>query len=378
MRILVVSNNYPTTSNPSFGAFVYNLMQQIGLQHEVNIITPFKAHEFFSFKKKAYGNEICTVYRPVYLSFAKKQIGKLNTGHWSAYGYRKAVLRALGKQAGQPDVIYSHFLVNTIPVLDYEKNNRIPLVVASGESTYKAFEKMPESLKNKIKERVSYLICVSNQNKEQLMALGFNEKIMSVIPNAVNYDVFKSLDKGHCKEQLGISKNKFTVGFIGHFTERKGPNRIIKAIQQLDDPNIQLVCVGGNGSLLENDFTKILAPVPNHELPIIYNSFDVFVLPTLHEGHCNVIEEAKACGIPIISSKGTSVEEQIDSSIGILIDPLNIKEIGNAISMLKKNKETRQSMTDTMLEKNGDNSIADRARKIGDILSEVCRFAILI
>lgn len=56
-----------------------------------------------------------------------------------------------------------------------------------------------------------------------------------------------------------------------------------------------------------NSFTKEIKPVSNYQLPEICNAFDVFVLPTLHEWHCNVIEEAKACEIPIISSRKTSV-----------------------------------------------------------------------
>lgn len=72
--------------------------------------------------------------------------------------------------------------------------------------------------------------------------------------------------------------------------------------------------------------------MPSHRLVEIFNAFDVFVLPTLHEGHCNVIEEAMACGIPVLSSKGTSVEEQIKDGKGILVDPRNIDEIASSIS----------------------------------------------
>lgn len=377
MKILTISNNYPTKAKPGYGAFVYNLMQQMAKEHSVTIVTPYKLHELFKNKHKSYGNESCEVLRPPFISFSKKQLGPINTGKWSSYCYKKAVLRALNRQINKPDIIYTHFFSNAIPVLDYAKNNKIPLVVASGEATYTLFTGMSASLKDKIKESVNHIICVSQQNKEQLIELGFEESKMTIIPNAVNYDLFKPLDQNRCKKQLGLSTEKFTVGFIGHFIHRKGPNRIIEAIKKLKDENIQLVCVGGNGSLTPNNFTKTLSPIPNHQLPEIYNAFDVFVLPTLHEGHCNVIEEAIACGIPIISSKGTSVEEQVDETIGLLVDPLNINEIADAISMLKKNKEIRQSMTDTMILKIGENSITDRARKIEDILSEVCRFAVI-
>ena len=79
--------------------------------------------------------------------------------------------------------------------------------------------------------------------------------------------------------------------------------------------------------------------MPNSSLPEIFNAFDVFFLPTLHEGHCNAIEEATACGDLVISSKGTSVELQINKQEGVLVNSQNIEEISNAIFELKNNKE---------------------------------------
>ena len=191
---------------------------------------------------------------------------------------------------------------------------------------------------------------------------------MTVIPNAVDYSLFKPLDKSIAKEKLRISKRKFTVGFVGHFIHRKGPNRVIEAIEKLQDDEIRLICVGGKGKLKANGFTTIIGPVPNYQLPEVYNAFDVFVLPALQEGNCNVIKKAKACCIPVISSKGTSVEDQIDESIGILVDPLKIEDIARAISKLKEDKELRKAMVDDLIRKRGTNSITNRASIINEIL----------
>lgn len=39
MRILVISNNYPSNAAPTYGVFVYNLIQKfVALGHEVNVI----------------------------------------------------------------------------------------------------------------------------------------------------------------------------------------------------------------------------------------------------------------------------------------------------------------------------------------------------
>jgi glycosyltransferase involved in cell wall biosynthesis len=191
---------------------------------------------------------------------------------------------------------------------------------------------------------------------------------MSIIPNAVNYDLFKPMDKNRCKEKLGIPAHKFVVGFVGYFEHRKGPNRVIEAIKKLNDKDIQLVCVGGKETLTPNDFTISIPPIANYQLPEIYNTFNIFVLPTLSEGHCNAIEEAKACCVPVVSSLGTSVESQMDDSIGILINPLQIDEIASAIKNLKQNNTLLQSMIENLKLRRGERSLENRAKTISTLL----------
>src|SRR5699024_132023 len=122
-----------------------------------------------------------------------------------------------------------------------------------------------------------------------------------------------------------------------------------------------------------NTFTKEIGPVPNYRLPEVYNAFDIFVLPTLHEGHCNVIEEAKACGLPIVSSKGTSVEEQIDDTTGMLVDPMDIKEIAETIARLKEDTSLRQELENNLIKKRGENSLRNRAQKINKVFGQVVK-----
>ncbi|HUN01330.1 MAG TPA: glycosyltransferase [Niabella sp.] len=371
MNILIISDNYPSNRMPNKGAFVYNLVQELSQYHKITVIAPFKVHDLLKSKSKGYGEERCKVYRPLYFSFSNKRFLGINSGSWSRHLKARAVNKCITDLSVKPDIIYAHFIQNAWFDFNYLEEYSIPLVIASGESSYSFLKKIPKKFLQNLKDHTNHFICVSGANKKGLTEAGLDENKMSIIPNAVDYSLFKPLDKNTCKAQLGIPYNAFVVGFVGNFIHRKGPNRIIEAIKQLADQDIQLVCVGGKDNLISNNFPKTIPPVPNYQLPGIYNAFDIFVLPTLSEGHCNAIEEAKACCIPIVSSLGTSVEGQIDSTTGILLDPLKIDEIAAAIQKLKNNNTIRRSMEESLKLKRGEQSLKDRAQKISTLLENI-------
>lgn len=371
MNITVVTGNYPVNFEPNRGAFVYNLLQVLAQQHNVTVISPLKAHNWHKYRSGGYGKEKCQVIRPLSFSFSNKKIFGVDTFKLTLWAAKRSLTKSLRRMAEKPDIIYCHFLVSALPVIDYAGKNDIPVVVASGESRYDIWGRLNTHERNKLLHGVDKIIAVSETNSQELIELGFATDKITVIPNAVNYELFRPLNKIQCKELLGFTEEEFVVGFIGHFIERKGPNRLIQAIKELKDPSIKLVCVGRGGALEPNDFTTVIPPVPNAELPEIFNAFDVFVLPTLSEGHCNVIEEAMACCVPVISSKGTSVEEQLSDGLGVLIDPRNIGEIAESIKMLKEKPEVRENLIDKMKKRIGKNSIQKRADKINETLRSI-------
>lgn len=369
MNIVVISGNYPSNFAPNNGAFVYNLMQALALDNKITVITPLKVHNWYRYRSGGYGAERCNILRPLSFSFSNKRIFGFDTFRLTLKSMQASLTGALNKLPEKPDIIYCHFLLSALHIVDYARENNVPVVVASGESRYDIWARLSNVEKDKLHTVIKKIIAVSKTNAEKLINLGFSRSKIEVVPNAVNYELFKPLDKSKCRQKLGLDEDDFVVGFIGHFIERKGPNRVIQAIKRINDPRIKLICVGSGGTLEENNFTTVIPPVPNQELPQIFNAFDVFVLPTLDEGHCNVIEEAMACGIPIISSKGTSVEEQLNGGLGILVNPRDIGELATMICEIRDNVGVRKKFKEKMAAVFGKNSIEKRAKRIKLILS---------
>jgi len=138
---------------------------------------------------------------------------------------------------------------------------------------------------------------------------GLSGEKVSVIPNYVDTDTFiPGSDVKHSRGRLC---------FIGRLDKEKNPFALFDAIKGLD---VELLVVG-NGSLgdqlkakAESNglATEFLGNVPHPQLPGILNSADLFVLPSLYEGHPKTLIEAMACGLPVIGTDVPGIRELIN------------------------------------------------------------------
>jgi glycosyltransferase involved in cell wall biosynthesis len=108
-----------------------------------------------------------------------------------------------------------------------------------------------------------------------------------------------------------------------------------------DLPDLRLVLVG-DGPLrqalgrLSQDLgisdRVVFAGKRDHaEVALWMNAADVFCLPSLREGHPNVVMEALACGTPVVASDVGAVSEILSSETGLLVPPANAQRLAEAL-----------------------------------------------
>lgn len=369
MNVCFITIDYPDEKRSVF-PFVKQLVDEIANQgHICQVVAPYsitknkRLHKFKEKNKK--GNGEIIVYRPNYMSFSRFKVGNVSL---TSFFHQKAVDYALKCLEYKPDVIYGHFWCSGLEGFKFAHKNNIPLFVATGESNIRSLFDCSE----KYAEFYNYVkgvICVSTKNKQESINLGLTtEEKCVVIPNAIDSNKFKLQNKIECRKKLNISSSDFVVAFVGSFIERKGTCRVSDAITKLGDNSIRSIFIGAGNQNPNCNGIIFKGKLQHDQITTYLNAADVFVLPTLAEGCCNAIIEAMACGLPIISSDLSFNYDILDKSNAILIDPMDVNAIREAICKLKNDVDLRKKLSIGSLKKAESLTIAARAERIERVI----------
>jgi glycosyltransferase involved in cell wall biosynthesis len=202
-----------------------------------------------------------------------------------------------------------------------------PVVISARGSDINLFPKFPtiRPLIRHVLKKADAVIAVSQSLKDAMTQLGCPEDKITVIGNGVDSEKFKPLPKATVRQQLGLPRQARIVLAVGHLVELKGFQVLIEAVSRLRArmPDILLVIVGEGvfRSSLEQQVSRLglehsvrlVGAVPHETLSSWYSAADMFCLASSSEGSPNVVLEALACGLPVLSTDVGSVAEILDA-----------------------------------------------------------------
>jgi len=158
-------------------------------------------------------------------------------------------------------------------------------------------------------------VCIVKSKKMHNVIKSINPLI---IPNGVDLQTFHPIDNKIAQEKIGWATDKKHILFAAN------PKRPIKnfdlttrAIDLLKRSDLEL---------------HVLDNVDPSLMVYYYNSADVVVLSSIAEGSPNVIKEAMACNIPIVSTDVGDVKERFDNVEGCFLSSFDPVDFANSIT----------------------------------------------
>ena len=345
VEVCFVSSWFPSKMNPYCTPFVPAFIKRFkkaGL--EVGIITTRNNEEpTFDMKSEGIHNSI-PVYRvnqyvPFFQMF--KLVVKLRPDiiHVHAPNFFSSFAVVVGKILRTPVLVTIH-RVEVMPT----KN---PLVYFARRIALNLFDR---------------IVAVSEAVKQLTENCGVRKTRISVIWNSADEDNFKPRSKEKIKKLLHLSLEKEIILFVGRLAPVKGIRYLIRAMPFILREREAILVIVGDGPERNNlehlvkilnlePYVLFLGNIHPEKLALCYNAADVFVLPSLSEGHPVVLLEAMASGLPVVATDvGGNNESIINEVNGFLVCSKDHQVLARAISAILNNEGLRQRFSAKSLE----------------------------
>lgn len=188
-----------------------------------------------------------------------------------------------------------------------------PLLINPGDNdiSHRIWEQ-----KNKAYQQLDFTIAAPStwmQSSVKASSL-MKGKAISQIPNTLETDIFKPVDKIEAKKLAGLSTDKFIFlsGFMPSRKDlHKGTQYLLESMELLkqrlgvDADKVELVVFGNRGTESVPDFpfkTSFLGTINNDEkLALHYAAADAFLIPSLEDNLPYTVMESLSCGTPVVA-----------------------------------------------------------------------------
>jgi glycosyltransferase involved in cell wall biosynthesis len=282
-------------------------------------------------------------------------------------------------EALQPDV--AHFTNGMMPY-----GSRVATVVTVHDMSLRLYPRchpirrllLNRPLMHVAIRQASSIVTVSESTRRDLVRLhGVPSDRVSVVHEAAS-PVFRPIvDRARLdavRARYGLP-SRFIL-YVGTIEPRKNLLRLMTAFAAARRAGIpqQLVCVGPYGwssrdlsghieQLGIRDAVHFTGYLPFDDLPAIYNLGDFFVFPSLYEGFGLPVVEAMASGLPVLTSKTSSLGE-IAGGAAVTIDPTDAEAMADAIRRLATDADLRRAASERGLRRARDFSWEQTAREM--------------
>lgn len=269
MKVLQVTTNYPTRSNPIFGIFMkeqVESMEKLGVENTI----------FFS-------------------NGSERNVGKKGGGMWV---HIKSVFKlSWHLLTHKYDLVHCHSALSGL------------ILLLSGGAFFKrcivSFQNDPDKEGDKYYFKLLYPFFNKVIVKKTTSYSSWKKVIY--LPNGCNSDFFKPMERDECKQKLGLELSKKYILFVDSNRSR---NRTQKRKDRFDE-TLEILRTDYGYTDIEE---LVMIGVSRRDVPIWMNACNLHLLSSDQEGSPNSVKECLFCGVPVVS---TNVGNVVDLLEGI-------------------------------------------------------------
>lgn len=162
----------------------------------------------------------------------------------------------------------------------------------------------------------------------------FPQERVHTIRNGVEVRRFQRVTRSAARRRFGLEDHDFVLVFVGSGWDRKGLPWLLKFMAaHSDDPHLKLLVVTRD-RMRDKIPPNIILTGPLHDVEAAYAAADVLTFLPIYEPCSNVVSEALATGIPVVTTSFNGASELIDSGINghVLDDPRDLATLGMCIN----------------------------------------------
>ena len=298
MRILLVSQMYPTPAAPEFGVFVADL-----------------AHEL-----ERRGHE---------LAYAVPR-GRSRTKHVRLPTEAVRLARSF-----RPDVVYAHFLfpAGGAAALAARAAGAGLVVTAHGRDVRNIGAFPGFGSATRLAVRSARVIAVSDFLRQELVArLPELEGRIEVVDCGVDLERFRGRDAAEARAHVGWEGEPPFFVLVGALDERKNPVRLAEAFAEHGRGSLAVVGDGPLRAELEGrPGVRLVGRVPHAEVASWIAAADVVCQPSLVEPFGQAILEALASERSVVATRVGGPPEFVPPEAGVLVDPTSVEAIAEGL-----------------------------------------------
>jgi glycosyltransferase involved in cell wall biosynthesis len=371
MRILIVSQTYAYGNGQA--SFTIHLAESMAAQgHQVMVITPSEGMKSYSvYQNHVRVEKVAAVhmsilhptmyFTPVPATRVKQLLREFQADviHIQDHYFLCSAAVNEARRLQTPLIGTNHFLPeNLLPFL-----RKFPTI----QSLFAVpLWKMMLSVFNKLDVAITPSRTATRILQDQQIRIP-----VRTISNGVDTNRFypdPQTDRLGIRRKYHLDPDRTLFLYVGRLDGEKGLDTLLEAISHLQRNDFQLAIVGRGlyRQSLEKQAQELglqgrvvfIGFVGAEDLPALYNSADVFVMPSPEELQSIATLEAMACGKPILAANGRALPELVEPGVnGSLFQPGQPEEAAHKMNQLIEEREKWAAMGQASLERSQSHSL---------------------